>query len=691
MDTDSNQSTIVPNGANSAGASKRTKLPTALLVARKRDAPLDERAIMEYFGQNFGPVVSCHLGSRKNYKMRLQFASQASLAKAASQKIVNVGDVKIRVLHADTGPAVKKHFDIRESFRFKEAKSLDEQAVVIHNENRIHSVKGHLSFCQKLETHLQKYFNVTIRIKMFGSSATGFGWNSSDIDITLIRDGDAPNSGAEGRSTGPSPENGDGQSVEDNHSDKEKATMLLVEQRQVGNRIKLLKMIGKFLNNFPLVQRSVVIPSKHCPILLFRNALKLQCEMSIENLYGLTKTAWLNYLSLVHGPWLPRLFSTVRYWLSFHLNATTRWRTKFNSYCLLLILVTYLQTEGLIEPASEYSKDKEPVKNSTVATESGLITRLFLGFVNFLYGTSAYWEHCVFRPRLGIVERNLSGFMLEHSDKFKYSWLNVEDPFEVEHNPGSTIVYTVLESLKIILMNAREELQSPSSLLPLRPIHKCLPSCRRLLKETMSARRRELSIKPDQQLYNRIQRYINGLDKSTLNSEYIVCLFYECCVRCLLTLLGPVFLFEITQPQVANESMQHLMEELVVDPSKAGDRFGPWPLKVTCRSTACTWQDRTNRAYKRGGSVYKQYPFPSETELSRRIAAKESWHKNETEGTLQFEMEAELKNDDNIMSVSVRFHSACCSAQLNRFLHCYMILIKKYLFTCFEHFLPLPE
>ncbi|KFD62297.1 hypothetical protein M514_13487 [Trichuris suis] len=693
MDVETSQSTTVPNGTNSAGADKRTKLPIALLIARKRDAPLDEQAIMEYFSQKFGPVVSCHLGSRNKYKMRLQFASQASLTKAASQKVVNVGDVKIRVLHADTGPAIKKQFDVRETFRSKQAKSLEEQSVIIHNEHKIHSVKEYLSFCQKLETHLQKYFNVRIRIKMFGSSATGFGWASSDIDITLIRDGDTPNAEAEGFSTIPSSEsNDDYASAEEVNSDKEEATKLLVDQGPPEARIKLLKMICKFLTNFPLVWRTVVVPSKHCPILLFRSSLNYQCELSIENSYGLTKTAWLNYLSLVHDPWLPRLFSTVRYWLNFHLNASKN-RVKFNSYCLLLILITYLQLEGLIEPASEYSKDKEPVKSSTAATESGLIARLFRGFVNFLYDTSAYWEHSVFRPRFGVVERNLAGFMLEHSDRFKYSCLNVEDPFEVEHNPGCTVLWTVLESLKVILMNAREELQSPSSALPLRPIHKCLPSCRRALKEeATSGRKRGFSIEADQQLYTHIQRYINRLDKSTLSAEYIVCLFYECCVRCLLTLLRPVLLFEITQPQVADESMQHLMEELIVDPSKSGDRFGPWPLKVTCRSTACTWQNRRNRAYKQSGPVCRQYPFAGETELSLRIAAKDSRRKNETDcGALQFEMETGLKNDSNVMSVSVCFRSACGSAYLHRFLYCYKLFIKKYLFTCFRHFLPVPE
>ncbi|KAL1243322.1 Terminal uridylyltransferase [Trichinella spiralis] len=68
---------------------------------------------------------------------------------------------------------------------FSKANELEEQSIVIHEMRKIAEITEREKLCSRLETYFQSCHE-NVDVVLFGSSVNGFGWQNSDVDMTVF-------------------------------------------------------------------------------------------------------------------------------------------------------------------------------------------------------------------------------------------------------------------------------------------------------------------------------------------------------------------------------------------------------------------------------------------------------------------------------------------------------------------------
>ncbi|KRZ59023.1 Nucleolar complex protein 2 -like protein [Trichinella nativa] len=482
---------------------------------------------------------------------------------------------------------------------FSKANELEEQSIVIHEMRKITEITEREKLCSRLETYFQSC-NENVNVVLFGSSVNGFGWQNSDVDMTVFY----RNTPTESKEVVDSP----GSPVE---------------------------QFYKLLQKWPgLEGKAHLVQSKRCPLIHFHCNGNYRCELSLNNMHSVRTTRWLRQFADTYGEWLPRLASLIRFWISEFMDSKEE---NFNSYPLLLILITFLRQSGYIPCKSDFSEDE--MSQLTLQQQNNCkkvpsVSRLFAKFVCFLHQLPFTLRDVVFQPRRADVVSSME-FLAESSqlaiDKsvdnlFKFSHVNVQDPLDCTHNPAASIRRNAAFLFRIFVertwrMVVKSVLSDGGSKLALCPrlfsIHPEGEAEEEDEKDdddgsndgTMDFREMDRSIecigkyrvliKPNAFIYDCLQREMVE-KRLVVDSGESFRLFFHLSLRTVLYTLKEIYLFNVDTVKATGDLNDQLNAALA-DPSNCPQRFSVGAFEFHCRSTASTWIHR--------GSVAKRLCF----------------------------------------------------------------------------------
>ncbi|XP_003377771.1 hypothetical protein Tsp_01960 [Trichinella spiralis] len=349
-----------------------------------------------------------------------------------------------------------------------------------------------------------------------------------------------------------------------------------------------------------------------------QGTLGAECELSLNNMHSVRTTRWLRQFADTYGEWLPRLASLIRFWISEFMDSKEE---KFNSYPLLLILITFLRQSGYIPCKSDLSEDE--MSQLTLQQQNNCkkvpsVSRLFAKFVCFLHQLPLTLRDVVFQPRRADVVSSME-FLTESSqlaiDKsvdnlFKFSHVNVQDPLDCTHNPAASIRRNAAFLFRIFVertwrMVMKSVLSDGGSKLALCPrlfsIHPEGEAEEEDEKDdddgTMDFREMDRSIecigkyrvliKPNAFIYDCLQREMVE-KRLVVDSGESFRLFFHLSLRTVLYTLKEIYLFNVDTVKATGDLNDQL--------NAAVGAF-----EFHCRSTASTWIHR--------GSVAKRLCF----------------------------------------------------------------------------------
>ncbi|KRX64630.1 Terminal uridylyltransferase 7 [Trichinella sp. T9] len=482
---------------------------------------------------------------------------------------------------------------------FSKANELEEQSIVIHEMRKITEITEREKLCSRLETYFQSC-NENVNVVLFGSSVNGFGWQNSDVDMAVFY-----------RSTP-------------------------TESKEVVDSPgSPVEQFYKLLQKWPgLEGKAHLVQSKRCPLIHFHCNGNYRCELSLNNMHSVRTTRWLRQFADTYGEWLPRLASLIRFWISEFMDSKEE---KFNSYPLLLILITFLRQSGYIPCKSDFSEDE--MSQLTLQQQNNCkkvpsVSRLFAKFVCFLHQLPLTLRDVVFQPRRADIVSSME-FLTESSqlsiDKsvdnlFKFSHVNVQDPLDCTHNPAASIRRNAAFLFRIFVertwrMVVKSVLSDGGSKLALCPrlfsIHPEGEAEEEDEKDdddgsddgTMDFREMDRSIecigkyrvliKPNAFVYDCLQREMVE-KRLVVDSGESFRLFFHLSLRTVLYTLEEIYLFKVDTVKATGDLNDQLNAALA-NPSNCPQRFSVGAFEFHCRSTASTWIHR--------GSVAKRLCF----------------------------------------------------------------------------------
>ena len=333
--------------------------------------------------------------------------------------------------------------------------------------------------CNELNNLLKEYLTNSI-VAIFGSTVTGLAANGSDMDVSILFDDyleinkhkqqkkliksvtlksetSSGNNSSEGASIEVDEEEGGEEEylTETQFEEKYKNLLSLELEEQI-------KIVTKLIQRYSVDMQDIrKISSSRCPIIrFFHEKFKVNCDIALNNFLAVENTNLIKLL-LELEPMLKSLVYVIRYWSKQKgLNGST----KFNSYTLIWMIVFYLQKlnylpsiEFLVklrDPSTQpllvhgwncsFEKDVEKIRNSFKSSkteESNSFNTLLKGFFDF-YSNFNFSANLVLSPRSGALESS------EGSLISKKSVLNVQDPFDLEHNLAANVSDAILERFK---------------------------------------------------------------------------------------------------------------------------------------------------------------------------------------------------------------------------------------------------
>ncbi|KRY91402.1 Nucleolar complex protein 2 -like protein [Trichinella pseudospiralis] len=480
---------------------------------------------------------------------------------------------------------------------FSKANELEQQSIVIHEMQKIREITEREKLCSCLEEYFQRC-NENVDVVLFGSSVNGFGWQNSDVDMTVFY-----------RST---PTKG---------------------KEVVDSPGAPIEKFYKLLQKWPgLEGKAHLVQSKRCPLIHFRCDGNYRCELSLNNIHSVRTTQWLRQFADTYSEWLPRLASLIRFWISEYMNSKDE---KFNSYPLLLMLITFLRQSGYIPYKCDLFEDE--MSELTLQEENckkiPSVSRLFAKFVCFLDQLPWTLRDVVFQPRRADVVPSME-FLAESSrlavDKsvdynlFKFSHVNVQDPLDCTHNPAGSIRRNAAFLFRIFVqrtwrMVMKSVLPDNGSKLALCPRLFSIPPADEAEDdnddddddgsgdETMDFREMDRSIecvgkyrvliKPNAFIYDCLQREM--IEKCLfVDTGESFRLFFHHTLRTILYTLKEIYLFNMDSA-TATGDLNDQLNAVLANFSNFPQRFSVGAFELHCRSTASTWIHR--------GSVAKRF------------------------------------------------------------------------------------
>lgn len=248
------------------------------------------------------------------------------------------------------------------------------------------------------------------RLFIVGSSLSGFGTRTSDMDLCLLV-----------------------------------SQQLQIDQRH--EAVHILNAIHKALRCCTFVKSSQVIRAK-VPILKFTDAKKnIECDLNINNGVGIRNTHLLKYYCMM-DPRVGALMLFIKFWARFHDINDAHKRT-ISSYSFALMLIHYLQVCNppvlpclqKLYPHQFNSRTDlrtlrldEPLQDYMTKNTASL-GKLFLGFLEYY----AYR----FRPSQDVISVREGGVIPRHrvrggsTDPAQWKWLCIEEPFDLSNTARS--------------------------------------------------------------------------------------------------------------------------------------------------------------------------------------------------------------------------------------------------------------
>lgn len=241
------------------------------------------------------------------------------------------------------------------------------------------------------------------RLFIVGSSLSGFGTRTSDMDLCLLV-----------------------------------TQQVAIDQRH--EAVHILNAIHKALRCCTFVKSSQVIRAK-VPILKFTDALKnIECDLNINNGVGIRNTHLLKYYCMLDARVGP-LMLFIKFWARFHDINDAHKRT-ISSYSLALMLIHYLQVCS--PPVLPCLQKLHPHKFSSQLDLRNLrlddpfdnyhtdntasLGKLFLGFLEHYAYTFRPSQDVISIRDGGVLPRNK--VRMNSNDAAQWKWLCIEEPFD---------------------------------------------------------------------------------------------------------------------------------------------------------------------------------------------------------------------------------------------------------------------
>lgn len=249
----------------------------------------------------------------------------------------------------------------------------------------------------QFEQHLRRLFP-NCDLFIFGSSASGFGSTSSDMDMCLVT----------------------------NNNIHLKDVKLLYRIRSV------------LCSLHPLVDVQVI--NAKVPILKFvHKPTDIQCDLNINNSDGVRNTHLLKFFTKCDPRFVP-LVLTLKRWARHHkINDASQ--GTLSSYALTLMMLHYLQVgvkppvlPNLIAENPEVFHPRrmlqslsfhDPIKGEFVSSNKSTVGELFVGFLSYFSKTFAYDYN-------GISIRE-SRAVAKRTDKEFSKWIFIEEPYNLDN------------------------------------------------------------------------------------------------------------------------------------------------------------------------------------------------------------------------------------------------------------------
>lgn len=274
------------------------------------------------------------------------------------------------------------------------------------------------------------------RLFIVGSSLSGFGTHTSDMDLCLL-------------------------------------VTQMQDIDQKFEAVHILNAIHKSLRSCTFIKSSQVIKAK-VPILKFRDSMKnIECDLNINNGVGIRNTHLLKYYCLSDTRVAP-LMLFIKFWARYQ-NINDAHKRTISSYSLALMLLHYLQVcsppvlpclqklyPERFDPSVDLKKLRldEPLDDlSSKNTDS--LGKLFQGFLNY-YAFSFRTEFDVISVREG---RLLSKHVVQNTrmDPAQWKCLCVEEPFDLTNTARSVFDPYIFQRVQRVFLRSAETLRKENN------------------------------------------------------------------------------------------------------------------------------------------------------------------------------------------------------------------------------------
>ncbi|XP_076443824.1 poly(A) RNA polymerase GLD2-like isoform X2 [Babylonia areolata] len=270
------------------------------------------------------------------------------------------------------------------------------------------------------------------RLFIVGSSLSGFGTHTSDMDLCL----------------------------------------LVTQIQQIDQKyeaVHILNAIHKSLKDCTFIKSSQVIKAK-VPILKFTDSMKnIECDLNINNGVGIRNTHLLKYYCLADNRVAP-LMLFIKFWARFH-NINDAHKRTISSYSLALMLIHYLQVcSPPVLPCLQMEfpdrfgstvdlrnlRLDEPLHHKPSQNRDSL-GQLFQGFLDYYTFT--------FRPEFEVISIRrgcvLDKMMVQRNSKDPHQWkcLCVEEPFDYSNTARSVFDPNIFVRVQQVFRRSAQELK----------------------------------------------------------------------------------------------------------------------------------------------------------------------------------------------------------------------------------------
>ncbi|KAI6173466.1 RRM domain-containing protein [Aphelenchoides besseyi] len=200
-------------------------------------------------------------------------------------------------------------------------------------------IEERVEFVSRLSDYVQKFFQTSITIQIFGSTVTGFGLLDADLDLCFSIERLELNGNCDSDLLS--------KTVEDLRQSRISAHDFYSLQRSEQVRL-LTRILNEFRKETSTINYLTAVPDARCPVIRFVALGDVHCELSTRNVLGMYKSKFVQK-ALGNGE-LAQLLFVVRLWARcFNLfRDPNEPMGHWSSYSISLIFVAFCQKQGLI-------------------------------------------------------------------------------------------------------------------------------------------------------------------------------------------------------------------------------------------------------------------------------------------------------------------------------------------------------